>query len=191
MMNKSLAEEKWNSITHAIMLGFFLSNCFSNYDSKIIYSVGMSVAMFFSVLYHASERINIKAWFRKLDMLSIHIAIAFSGLAYIVKYGDPLYVYPVSTVGVLGIVYTLHFFEKPYFEKWVPRSYMFFGLLTFVLTFVSIVSSTNLQNSYFFVAGIFIYLTGLLFYVKDMKEWNHMIWHIFVMLGSLIHFFGL
>ena len=191
MMNKSLVEEKWNSITHAIMFGFFLSNYFSDYNSKMIYSVGMSVTMLFSVLYHASEKINIKTWFRKLDMLSIHIAIAISGIAYIIKYGDSFYVYPVLLVGLSGIAYTLHSFEKSYFEKWVPRSYMFFGLLTFTLTFVSIVSSTNLEKSYFFVAGIFIYLTGLLFYVKDMKEWNHMIWHIFVMMGSLIHFFGL
>ena len=60
-MPRRLVEEKWNSITHAVMLGFLLPTIFSNSISVVVYSVGMSVAMVFSVLYHAIEDAERKA----------------------------------------------------------------------------------------------------------------------------------
>ena len=190
-MKKSLIEEKWNSITHAIMLGFFSAGTLSHTDSKVIYSVGMLIAMLFSVLYHATENLNLKNWFRRWDMFSIHVAISSTCAAYIVSYGEEKYVYFVFSSGLIGIFYIQYTFEKSYFEKWVPRSYIFFGLLGVIFTVLGVLSIGDLESLWLFAAGLPFYLTGLLFYVKDMKEWNHMIWHVFVMLGSLVHYFGL
>jgi channel protein (hemolysin III family) len=32
-----------------------------------------------------------------------------------------------------------------------------------------------------------LYCTGIIFYTKDSKKWNHTIWHLFVMAGACAH----
>jgi hemolysin III len=38
------------------------------------------------------------------------------------------------------------------------------------------------------VAGGFFYLVGLAFFIKDDRRFNHMIWHLFVLAGSICHY---
>jgi hemolysin III len=43
-----------------------------------------------------------------------------------------------------------------------------------------------------FSLGSLAYICGIYFYINDnKKKWFHTIWHIFVILGSLIHINGL
>tara|TARA_R100001509_G_scaffold73415_1_gene40973 strand:- start:5788 stop:6363 length:576 start_codon:yes stop_codon:yes gene_type:complete len=190
-MPRRLVEEKWNSITHAVMLGFLLSTIFSNSVSIVVYSVGMSVAMVFSVLYHAIEGIERKKQYRKLDMMSIHVAISASGVSYILSYGDPLLVVPVVLVGLLGIMYVHVCYGRSSFEKGVAISFVLFGIATACFTVGGLFLTGNLLNLLSFVVGVLLYLTGLVFYVKDIREWYHTVWHLFVMAGIVVHYCGL
>lgn len=39
-----------------------------------------------------------------------------------------------------------------------------------------------------FIAGLAFYLTGLVFFVRGNRPFNHTIWHLFVMAGSICHY---
>jgi len=190
-MPRSLVEEKWNSITHAVMLGFLLSTIFSNSIPMIVYSVGMSLTMVFSVLYHAIEEVERKKQYRKLDMMSIHVAISASGASYILSYGDRLLIVPVVFVGLLGIMYVCLRYGRARFEMGVAISFVLFGIATACFTVGGLFLTDNLSNLLSFVVGILLYLTGLVFYVKDIREWYHTVWHLFVMAGIVVHYCGL
>jgi hemolysin III len=43
------------------------------------------------------------------------------------------------------------------------------------------------SSIWFIILGGLFYSTGLLFYARDSIKWNHTRWHIFVMLGYLMH----
>ena len=40
------------------------------------------------------------------------------------------------------------------------------------------------------VAGGVAYTAGAIFYVVDRIPFNHAIWHVFVLVGGICHFFG-
>ena len=41
------------------------------------------------------------------------------------------------------------------------------------------------------VCGGLSYTSGCIFFAKDNWRYNHSIWHIFVMLGSIFHYFAI
>ena len=40
-------------------------------------------------------------------------------------------------------------------------------------------------------SGALVYVCGIYFYMNDKKKWFHTIWHIFVIIGSIVHISGL
>ena len=42
----------------------------------------------------------------------------------------------------------------------------------------------------FLIAGGILYSLGTIFYMWKICKYNHMIWHIFVIMGSISHFFA-
>jgi hemolysin III len=43
----------------------------------------------------------------------------------------------------------------------------------------------------FLVTGGALYTLGTLFYVRDSMPYHHSIWHLFVLGGSIFHFFSI
>ncbi len=190
-MSRSLIEEKWNSITHSIMFGFFVGYLIGADKPLRLFCFGLATTMLFSSLYHAVEEKRRKNNLRKLDMMSIHVTIMTTGAAYVMAYGQAFFIYLVLLVGFLGIYYIQANYGTKGFEGRVSMSFVLFGLAAAVLATLSIVLSGNSYNLISFVLGIIFYLTGLVFYVKDVRKWYHTVWHLFVIGGSLVHLNGL
>ena len=43
----------------------------------------------------------------------------------------------------------------------------------------------------FLLLGAFFYTIGIFFYIWKSRRWTHVIWHIFVLTGTMMHFFAI
>jgi hemolysin III len=53
-----------------------------------------------------------------------------------------------------------------------------------------LIDTINTAGIIFLVLGGLFYSGGVFFYVRKDKEFYHGIWHIFVLLGTIMHFFA-
>ena len=76
MFLKNKDEEKWNSISHSMAIGYS-SFSFFYFDGMpiIILSLFLTIVFLLSTLYHSEEDLEKKDFFRMLDMSSIHLLI--------------------------------------------------------------------------------------------------------------------
>tara|TARA_B100000686_G_C16520891_1_gene827166 strand:+ start:64 stop:645 length:582 start_codon:yes stop_codon:yes gene_type:complete len=184
---KSLIEEKWNSITHAIGFGYFFSFLFrSNTQPESVYCYGALLVYGFSTLYHATERTKLKSFLRMMDMAAIHVLIAVSSISYISQFGCETYTTLPLCLGIVGVIHIIGKYEE---RGFVPV-YVSFAALGFAAFYFSVGLGSSLAVCYFSV-GITIYLLGLVFYLRDYKKWYHTMWHLFVLAGSIVHLGGL
>jgi hemolysin III len=183
-------EEKWNSITHAVGIGIFLSTLFYGSIATKVLSFVLLSTYTLSVLYHASERDSVRGTMRMLDIASIQLSIYGSSLVYVTLLGGSLWAcFGLLSLGVLSVRYVILKYNAWYFEKYLVHSCVFSGIVC-LTSVLFLVDGGNCDKLSYFLAGCLVYLTGLFFYVQDEKRWYHTVWHIFVLLGSLIHLLG-
>jgi hemolysin III len=53
-----------------------------------------------------------------------------------------------------------------------------------------LIETTSITGLIFLVLGGLFYSGGTYFYTKKSKEFYHSVWHIFVLLGTIMHFFA-
>ncbi|KPA10164.1 Hemolysin-3 [Candidatus Magnetomorum sp. HK-1] len=199
----TIGEEIANSITHGlgallsvaglvvlIMLGAFYGNgfhvvCFSIYGTSLI------LLYLSSTLYHSLPGRTVKQIFKKLDHSAIFLLIAGSYTPLmLINIKGMIGWYITITVWVLaflGIIAKCLFISK--FEKFSLVFYLCMGWL-FVFASKEIVMQLPAQSLTFLVIGGLLYSVGIIFYVWDNLPYNHGIWHVFVLAGSIFHYFS-
>lgn len=188
---KSPEEERWNSITHALGLGFFLILSLSSVTTiQKIYSLTVCMTMFLSTMYHGVESQKNKIKFRRLDMMSIHVLISSTGFCYVYRFDGGFFdCAPLLLVGLCSSGYVYIKYGQPFFEKISVPLYVLSGMICLVS--VLVVNGEPSGEMAYFASGVAVYLMGLIFYLRDYKKWYHTLWHLFVLAGSLMHFAGL
>jgi len=188
---KNRDEEKINSITHSFGAGFlFCGFIFLDGLESGLYCLGMMLTMLLSTLYHGTEQLETKNYFRVLDMLSIHLMIAISACAYMLPYGAYAGCVLVSIIACCGIYYTVRNYGSETFETRNVQMYLITGSLSSVCTFYVLSVSSYVAVSCF-LYGLILYIAGLIFYIRDGIKWFHTIWHIFVMIAAYVHLEGI
>jgi len=199
----TLIEEIFHSVTHglgAVLAAVGLTalivravelNDPRRFYSFIVYGASLVLLYLASTLYHAVQHEGIKRFFRSLDHLSIFILIAgsYTPVALISMGG----VWGWTIFGVIwgiaaaGIVYELLFLGR---HKWVTVTiYVGMGWLIVVAAKPLITAVPPGLLWWLLVGGLF-YTGGVAFYVRKGMPYHHVIWHIFVLLGSASHFLG-
>ncbi len=87
-----------------------------------------------------------------------------------------------------GIVYKIYFIGR--FKKFSVFMYTTMGWLI-ILSIKDVIRLVPHDLIKYLLAGGIFYSIGIIFYQKKLLEYNHSIWHILVLLGSTIHFFGM
>lgn len=195
-------EEVANAITHG--LGVLLSIAalvllivFSSiYGSAIhvvsftIYGVTMLLLYFSSTMVHALPRGKVKDLFEIFDHASIYLFIAgtYTPLLFIVVQGAlgwSLFgvIWGLATV---GIVFKVFFVKKFLFLS--TLFYIAMGWLA-IIPIRTITDTLPLGGMIFLVTGGLCYTVGTIFYVWRGFKYHHAIWHLFVLAGSVLHFF--
>ncbi|SHH45847.1 PAQR family membrane homeostasis protein TrhA [Thermosipho atlanticus] len=195
-------EEIANAITHG--LGAALSICaivlliiFSHGNpvklvSTIIYSTTLFILYISSTLYHSITHKKTKYVFEIFDHASIYLLIAgtYTPFSLITLKGTLGWVIfsVVWILAILGIIYKIFFVKK--FVIFSTLLYIAMGwLIIFALKPLS--QNLNSKGMIFLFAGGILYTLGTIFYIWRKLPYHHAIWHIFVLGGSILHFFAI
>lgn len=100
------------------------------------------------------------------------------------SYGIYLF-YTVWGIAILGTILKLFFTGR--FEKLSLILYLLMGLLIVIDSLAVFNTFSSLEILMLILGGVF-YIVGIYFYTKSSMYFNHVIWHIFVLLGSFSHF---
>lgn len=197
-------EELFNSLTHGV--GFLLSIlglillvsaaaeqgdamkvvCFSIYGASLILLYGAST------LFHSFWGRPVERKLQVFDHAAIYILIAgtYTPFALITLQGG----WGWSIFGViwglaiLGVGFKIRYGDR--FKKLSNAFYLFMGWLIIIAIFPMLERLPS-GGWFWLIGGGLSYTVGVVFYVWHKLPFNHAIWHIFVMGGSLAHFLGI
>jgi len=193
-------EERYNSLSHGIgfiifsisgvlLLSLNKSENPISYFALGIYSLSLIVLYFISTAYHFSKKPATKNYFRKLDHISIYLLIAGTyspvTLLFLSNSRGALLFVIVWSIAFIGTILKIFFTGK--FEIISLLLYLVMGWLI-ILDINALSNTVDTYGMSMLITGGCFYTAGIIFYVWDRLYFNHVIWHIFVLLGSLSHF---
>ncbi|PVW13956.1 PAQR family membrane homeostasis protein TrhA [Marixanthomonas spongiae] len=200
MRQQTYKEEWWNTFTHGIgfllsLVGFALLFVFHTYTSWegilgiSLYGFSLAALYFTSTLYHYEKNANRKFLYRKLDHISIYLLIAgtYSPVVLVTlqhSLGWTLF-WLVWGIAALGTVLKIFFTGK--FELFSTLLYLAMGWLI-AFDFSALKEAVDQTGLFLLMGGGAAYTIGIVFYLLDRVKYSHVIWHVFVLLGSLLHY---
>ena len=156
----------------------------------MFFEFGMICLYTASTLYHYTTDINLKRKFRVFDHVSIFYLIAgsYAPICLITLYNDSgIQIFSgVLIIALIGTLFKLFFTGK--FEKLSLALYLAMGWLV-VLDFNSVLNSLNLNAIFLLVLSGLFYSFGIIFYRLEKMKYSHAIWHLFVLGGTITHYF--
>jgi len=196
--------EKFNSITHLvgavlalIGLGSLITVAIQQQDLLLFIgflTFGLTLVLLysFSTLYHSLQSPFLKQLFQQLDHISIYLLIAGTYTPFmLVTLIDSNGLWILTAVWILATIgIALELLLKNRNEVLQILIYLVMGWLV-VVDFDALTRSLPAVGVYLLTAGGIAYTVGVVFYVLDHKNLlthSHGIWHLFVLLGSCMHF---
>lgn len=197
----TLLEEIANAVTHGIgallaIAAIVLLPIFSPKEPKyllsvIFYGITLFILYIISTMYHALGLCGAKKVFRVLDHCSIFLLIAgtytpisilaIKGVAGWVIFGV------VWGAAVLGII--LNSIDLRKYAKASLVCYIAMGWCV-VFAFKPLLESVTRGQLSLLIWGGIAYTVGAVIYAVGKKvKYMHSLWHLFVLLGSILHFF--
>jgi len=198
---RSILEEIGNAITHGVgallsIAGFVLMLIKSDSGLDIMASCfyGISLIMMFlmSCLYHSYRcGSKVKRLWRRFDYSSIYLLIGGTFAPfYLIYWGNvkgivlfciqwALIATGITLVGVFG----------PGRFRWVHFT-LYFVIGWSAIMFIPDWFTNNKSILWSILAGGIIYTVGMIPFIKDTKG-AHFIWHIFVLIGAMAHWFAI
>ena len=150
------------------------------------------ILYFFSTVYHSLTNSRLKAIFRRLDHSAIYILIAGTYTPVILislRSTWVIYLLPIIwLIAIIGIYMKIQFIHK--YEKVSLWIYITMGWLA-LIAIKPLLIYMPLKSFVFIIAGGIIYTIGIAFYVRKKLPYHHVIWHIFVLIGSTFHYIGI
>lgn len=197
-------EEKLNVLTHAfgllmssIGLPFLLLkslqyNGFWKPISIVIFGISLVILYAASTFYHASKDPKIRRKLNIFDHAAIYVLIAGSYSPFCIvaldsKLGWYMFI-AVWVFALTGIILKLFFTGK--FDKISTAMYLLMGwqVMFFIKPLINALTSFSLN---LLIAGGVFYTVGAILYSIKKMPYNHAIFHVFVLLGSVSHFLAL
>lgn len=199
----SLKEEIANGVTHglgavasivglAVLVGYAAMNGDAQ-DVTAVAIFGASMILLYtsSTLYHSVPHDGARAVFKVLDHASIYILIAgsYTPFALISLRGDLGWeIFTIIwSLAAFGVIFKIFFTGK--FDKLSTVIYLAMGWLI-VFYGKSVTEAVPSGGMWLLLAGGLSYTVGVVFYVWDKLPFNHAIWHLFVLGGTVCHFFA-
>ncbi|MCK4870985.1 MAG: hemolysin III family protein [Gammaproteobacteria bacterium] len=201
---QTIGEEIANAITHGVGIGLSVIALVVMLGSAAlqggVYRVvscalfgGALVIMYTaSTLYHSFQRPEIKRFFRVLDHSAIYLLIAgtYTPFNLISLHGDWGWSLFGVTWGlaILGVTFKIFFTDR--FEALSLTIYLLMGWLA-VIAVHPLLQHLSWYGIILLAAGGLCYTLGVVFYVWERLKYSHAIWHLFVLAGSICHFFAI
>ena len=144
-----------------------------------------------SSIFHALKWNKAKEIFEILDHSVIYVLIASTYTPFLLivvggKEGITLLIIE-WLICILGIIFKSFFVQK--FVVFSTLLYIIMGWLAVFVWYDLLANITNLSLFFLILGGLF-YTIGTLFYMWRLFKYHHLVWHIFVIFGSIAHFFS-
>jgi len=160
--------------------------------AALLFTATMVGMFLVSTLYHAVQHEGAKRLLRRLDHSVIFIFIAgtyspfcLSGL----KGGWGWSLFAIEWfLALLGII--LNILNSKAFKKIEIAVYLLMGW-AIIIGSVPLVRSVPVQSVVLLVAGGAAYTFGTLWYRRKNVKFTHVIWHVFVLIGTICHWFSI
>lgn len=200
----SVLEEVANSVTHGVGLlisiigaTILMVNALKSDDvwkvlGVSIFGIAMILTYTFSTLYHGLYFTKANRVFKVLDHSSIFLLIlgTYSGfiLATLNNNLGLIVLTIIWLIAILGIIYKSIFMEK--FKILQVVTYVFLGWIAIFIA-PSLLTVLSSGVIILLVIGGLFYTLGLVFFAWKKLKFNHTIWHVFVLMGSICHFLAI
>lgn len=200
----TLGEEIFNSVTHGVGTLLSIAGCAvlitlcalnkgaMEVISASIYGASLIILYAMSTLYHALTNRTAKKVFRILDHSTIFLLIAgtYTPLTLCCLKGALGWTVfgLIWGAAILGIVLTSVNLDK--FRKISTICYIFMGW-GIIIAIKPLCQSISVFSLLMLIGGGLLYSLGVIFYVKKNCKYMHSIWHIFVIGGSVLHYFSI
>lgn len=200
----SLGEEIAHAITHGIGIPLSIAALvvlvtFSalygdawHITSTAIYGTTLVLLYTASTLYHGIPQPRAKIVLQQLDHAAIFLLIAGTYTPFTLvnlrgPWGWALLVL-VWGLAITGVI--LELWGSPRFRRWSLLLYLGLGWLV-VIAIKPMLNVVEPGGLLLLLAGGLSYTLGAGFYVWERLAYNHAIWHLFVLAGSVLHFFSI
>jgi hemolysin III len=196
-------EEIANAITHGIgtalaIAALVLLAVFSVMRGTVWHVVSFSIfgatlviLYLESTLYHSITHKEVKRLFRKFDHMAIFLLIAGTYTPFCLTILRGALGWTMFGVvwgsTIAGIVLKAFLTGKK--DRLSTALYILMGWLI-VIAIKKMYLSMTFSGFLFLVIGGLLYTVGALFYSWDKLKYNHGVWHLFVIGGSVCHFFS-
>lgn len=196
-------EEIANAITHGIgaclaIAGLVILVVFSSLKGTAWHVVSFSifgamlvVLYLVSTLYHSFTNAKVKKLFRKFDHISIFLLIAgtYTPFCLAILKGSLGWTIFGIVWGCTLLGIGLKAFYTGKNEMLSTLLYIILGWLV-IIVIIPLYKVMSFHGFMFLVSGGVLYTAGTYFYMKEKIRYNHGIWHLFVLSGSVLHFFS-
>lgn len=196
-------EELANSITHAIGVALSLAAlvilvvyaAMQGDGWKIVsFSIyGTSLVLLYtaSTLYHSFTSERAKHYLKIFDHAAIYLLIAGTYTPFLLvmirgAWGWTLFGI-IWGLAIVGIIFKLFFVHR--FRIVSTIIYLLMGWLI-IVAFRPLIANVPENGLYWLLAGGLSYSFGVIFYLWEKIPYHHAIWHLFVLGGSIFHFFA-
>ncbi len=159
--------------------------------SVSIFCASMIILYCASTLYHVARNEKAKSKLKVLDHSSIYLLIAGTYTPFLLvnirgAIGWGMFCV-IWAMALLGITAKIFFAEK--IKKISVAVYLVMGWLV-VFAVKPLIMTVPKAGLIFLVIGGLLYSAGVYFYIRKDKEFYHGIWHIFVLVATIMHFFA-
>jgi len=201
----SRGEEIANFVSHLVgasiaLIGLVILIVYASINSSGIHIVSASIfgacmliLYISSTLYHGLKSKRAKNVFFICDQISIFLMIAgsYTPIALVALGGTLGWImFGIEWgIAILGIIY-ISVFSKGY-EKGIHPikviAFIIMGWLALIAIKPLSVMLTGWGLALLLAGGVF-YTLGVVFFAMEKVKYNHLVWHLFVILGTLSHY---
>lgn len=195
-------EELANTISHAagipvavavIVLLVVFSAIYGNVWHIVSFSIfGSSMLLLYvaSTVFHGAKNPRLKYLLNKFDHMAIYVLIAgsYTPIALAVLRGPLGWTLfgLIWALAIGGIVYKLWFY-KTKFRKISAWLYIAMGWVV-IIVISPVIEKMPAVSLWLLASGGLSYTIGAMFYIRKDKRLFHLIFHLFVLAGSILHF---
>jgi hemolysin III len=196
-------EEIFNGITHgigalvsiaALVLLIVFSSIYGNLSHIISCTIfGFTLVLLYtaSTLYHSFQKPKLKHLFKIFDHSCIYVLIAGTYTPFMLVtirgvLGWSMFAL-VWSLTVIGVVFKVFFIHR--FNIISTIAYILMGWII-IIAIKPLFQTLPGGGLVLLICGGLAYTLGTVFYAWKKLPFNHAIWHLFVLTGSVCHFFA-
>jgi len=199
----TLAEELFHALSHGagvilsvVGLSWMLYVSIGAADpwriaASSVYGISLIALFLSSTVYHAMFASRHRPLFKLLDHCAIYLLIAGSYTPFLLvsmRTATGWWMFgAIWSLATAGIITKLWFGHR--FPKLALAGYLVMGWLV-VIAAPQVASAIGPDGMVWLIAGGLSYTVGAIFYASKRMVFSHAIWHVFVLVGGICHFFA-